>query len=404
MTFVAHKVYKKKGLTSSTFLFALYAISSIFSVIYVYVYGYEQKVFIKDYFTGFLYLALSLLIYLYPFYKVPDNRFIMISLPSMKVIYIVSWILCFLSIYSIIYFLPKSIALLSVDVDQIAGLRDLIAAGENPYIENNIFNTIAGTSASFYSLVMLFYFIVLTAEKKHSLLSIILIISTLSYPIFVLAYMGRDGIVFWMFSFIINYLLFRRFLPLNIKRILIKIGIFALIIGFIVLMVITIGRFLMSQNGSMKVLLFPFVDYMGQQAINFTELFSTGLTRMNYGSGVLPLIFGEGGGNPINIEQYGLVPWVFKTFMSTFYLSFGPYLTILLGIVMNCIYKVSAQTNRGKFSISFLVIYTLFITIYSQGVFYFRQMNRVGNLYIIVMILFTIYFAMLPKRVYLKSI
>lgn len=390
MCYSFYSLYKRKGLTASTALYALYALSGISSVVLVYVYDYQMKPRITDYFTGFVYLAIALLIYLYPFKKVRDNNFASFSMPKDSIFNLLAGGLCVVSLFSLLYFVPLAIQMLSVNVADVAEIRQMVAMGENPLIAETIYNTIAGTAASFYSVLLLFFFMAIIRRNKITLFAYLMLIGSFSYPAFVLAYMGRDGMLFWGFSFVFNYLLFRKFLPenlaKNLKKIAIRIG---AVFGF-AFVFITVGRFLVEgiSDNAGKGVLYPFFNYMGQQSINFTELFSTDLRQMNYMQGILPLIFGEPMSKEMTLETYGLVSWVFRTFVNTIYTNFGTILTLLIGLFLNILFSVVNRKNTTNFSFSFLILYTLFITIYSQGVFYFRLYNRVGNLYIIVMLVF----------------
>lgn len=392
MCYAFRSVYKRKGITASTALYALYALSGISSVVLVYVYDYQMNPKITDYFTGFVYLAIALLIYLYPFKKIRDNSFMSFSMPKSSIFNLLSGGLCAVSLFSLLYFTPLAIQMLSVNVADVAEVRQMVAMGENPLITETIYNTIAGTAASFYSVLLLFFFMNIVKENRITLFAYLMLIGSFSYPMFVLAYMGRDGMLFWGFSFVFNYLLFRKFLPENLARNLKKIAIrIGAVFGF-AFVFITVGRFLVEglSDNAEKGVLYPFFNYMGQQSINFTELFSTDLLQMNYMQGVLPLIFGEPISKEMPLESYGLVTWVFKTFVSTIYTNFGALLTLLIGLFLNILFSVVNKKNTANFSFSFLILYTLFITIYSQGVFYFRLYNKVGNLYIIVMLVFAV--------------
>ena len=105
------------------------------------------------------------------------------------------------------------------------------------------------------------------------------------------------------------------------------------------------------------------------------------------------------------LERYDIKTWVFKTFISSIYMDFGSVLTLVLGILLILLFRVLHKKDLASYnlSISFLILFGLFFSIYSQGVFYFRQYNRIGNLFIIVMLLLAFIFTFLPKKkIYLR--
>lgn len=391
-------LYKKDGMSPSVFLYFLYSASAFCSIILLACYDNGQNPLINDYNSGVIYLTIALLLFLYPFKVIDYSKIKALTIPADNIYRPMVIICTLLSYFSIIYFTRICVSVFQTDITNVATYRHLVAIGENPFIANSIFNTIAGTSASFYVLQLLFFFVSLLNNEKIKKTSIILLLSSLSYPLYVLAYLGRDGIVFWLFSFISLYLMFRKYLSdtvLNkLKTILIIISV-PLLLLFVW---ITVGRFVYGEG--FNNILYPIVNYMGQPPINFAEFFYTGIRNMGFGANMFPLIFHEQNDISIQLEQYNIVTWVFKTFVSSMYSDFGPILTLCIAAVLIIAFYISYKNIKYSkcFSFSFLILFNLFFTIYSQGVFYFRQYNRVGNLFIIIMLLLAFVLTFLPKR------
>ena len=228
--------------------------------------------------------------------------------------------------------------------------------------------------------------------------AVMVLLSSLSYPIFVLAYLGRDGILFWFFTFISYLLLFYRYLPVVVMKKLRKVAIVMSIPFVAVFLMITIGRFVVG--GSSGSVLYPILSYLGQGPVNFAELYDTGVKNMGLGSNIFPLFFASTEDVGYLLERYDIKTWVFKTFVYTVYTDFGVVLTLLIGVILLLLFRTFYKNDKLKcnMSFSFLVLFGLFFTVYSQGVFYFRQYNRVGNLFIVVMLLFAFISNFLPKR------
>lgn len=400
--FFTVRIYKKKGITPSFFLYFLYALSGFVSLILVLFYDGGNNPYIKDYNSGAIYLLFALMLYLQPFAEINDDKIKYVTVLKSDFFKVVIYVLTFLSFYSIIYFMPIVKKMLFVDVSDVASLRNLVAIGENPYITESLFNTIAGTAAHFYVLQILFFFLMLLEYRKITFLSILVLLSSFSYPMFVLAYMGRDGVLFWFISFLCYYLLFSKYIPFIINKKIKKL-VFVLFVPFVCsFLFVTIGRFLFGESiGGIGDVLYPVLSYLGQGPINFSELYYTDIRKMGYGKNILTLFFNNVNNDTMFLaENYGVFGWVFKTFVSSIYLDFGSILTLLIAVILLFMFRAFYYTDKKKkcFSFSFLIMYSLFFTIYSQGVFYFRQYNRVGNLFILTMLLFSFVTLFLPKK------
>lgn len=397
------KLYKRKGLTPSFFLFALYSLSGIAALLLVLFYNEGNNSYIKDYNEGMIYLLFALLLFLYPFVEMKDDKIDSLTIPSWKIMKPFIWVLTLLSYFSIFYFFPVAKAMLFVDIGNVAALRDMVARGEHPFISQSIFNTVAGTVASFFVLQILSFFLLLLIQKRISWEAAIVLFSSFSYPLFVLAYLGRDGILFWFFSFMSYALLFYRYLPRNVVKKMKRLLVIAAVPFVVVFLFITVGRFVV--NGNSDGVLYPMLNYLGQGPINFAEFYYTDVRTMGWGANMFPLFFGAIDDIGYLLERYDIKTWVFKTFISSIYMDFGSVLTLLLGILLILLFRVlhKKDLSSHNLSISFLILFGLFFSIYSQGVFYFRQYNRIGNLFIIVMLLLAFIFAFLPKKkIYLR--
>ena len=147
---LSFRIYRKKGLTPSFFLYALYLLSGFAAIILVLFYDSGKNPYVKDYNEGVLFLLFALLLFLQPFMEIKDNNIKSITLPSGNVLRPLMLVLTILSFFSIIYFTPIAQSMLFVDIGNVESLRNAVARGEHPFITESIFNTIAGTVASYY--------------------------------------------------------------------------------------------------------------------------------------------------------------------------------------------------------------------------------------------------------------
>ena len=136
------KMIKKKGFTSSTFLISIYTLSFLCSVLLIILEFQQKNPKIDNYFGGYLFLTVSLWLYLYPFIEINDSNFEYLRIPSKKIIKCISVILSVCSIYSIVFYLPVAYKMIAVDIADIANVRSMVTTG-NTLMEET--KTLSGT-------------------------------------------------------------------------------------------------------------------------------------------------------------------------------------------------------------------------------------------------------------------
>ena len=386
------KMIKKKGFTSSTFLISIYTLSFLCSVLLIVLEFQQKNPKIDNYFVGYLFLTFSLWLYLYPFIDTNDSNFEYLRIPSKKILKFVSVVISVCSIYSIFFYLPVAYKMIAVDIADIANIRAMVTSGNHPFIEPSIKNGLAKLFAFLYNVQLILFFINLVIDKRIRFFSWIILFSSLSYPIFVLAFMGRDGIVFWIFSFVFSFLLFRKYLHDGILKTLKKIifVIFSFFLFFF--LIISVGRFLFANEDAMR-LFESLLSYMGQGSINFAEYYYIPNMISDGGQSLfLPLVKNV----DLNYKEqvssllynYDIVPWIFKTFVSSIYTSIGSLFSLILGLILLFVYKnFFKERKKGVLSFSFLLIYTVFFTVYSQGAFYLTYYHNIAHLSVLLIFL-----------------
>ena len=200
---------RKKGfLAPSSFLIFIYLVSSIFCIFDIYINDGELVLQDKYWPAAIVFLVL-ITGFLLPFMKVNETKWNQLKLPSERLLLIFSYIIITLSIFSICYFISDVITVFtSGDLSQ---MRNHLTGITGEYTNSGIWNTIASVGASFYDIAILLFFIFLIIGNNKKI-TFLLFISSFSYTIQVLTFVGRDGFVFWVFAFVFNYLLFNKFL------------------------------------------------------------------------------------------------------------------------------------------------------------------------------------------------
>lgn len=390
------KMIKKKGFTSSTFLISIYTLSFLCSVLLIILEFQQKNPKIDNYFGGYLFLTVSLWLYLYPFIEINDSNFEYLRIPSKKIIKCISVILSVCSLYSIVFYLPVAYKMIAVDIADIANVRSMVTTGNHPFIEPSIKNGLAKLFAFLYNLQLTLFFINLIIDKKIRFFSWVILFSSLSYPVFVLAFMGRDGIVFWIFSFIFSFLLFRKYLHSGILKTLKKITVVIFSFFLFFFLIISVGRFLVANEDAMQ-LFESLLSYIGQGPINFAEYYYIPNMISDGGQSLfLPLVKDVDLNYKNQVDSllynYDIVPWIFKTFISSIYTSIGSLFLLIFGLILLFVYKYSfKEKKKGVLSFPFVLVYTVFFTVYSQGVFYLTYYHNIAHLSVLLIFLLALF-------------
>lgn len=377
---------RKRGgwLYPSIFLVSIYMLSIICLIIDI-TSGNSHSVLKMHYLLPALFFVFLYILYFVPFTSFREDKVEEIVLPSKRVIDIISVVLIILSFESIFYFAGS--------VRDVFTYGDLGAARDDRYIhgisfvEHSIWYTVSSVSASLYMFDILFYFVYRIIEDKKSVRRILLFVGSFSETLHVLSDAGRDGIVFWLFAFVFIYLIFRPFLEKKQRSSITKSFV---IIAFIIMIPFTMiskGRFHENVNDS-------YIDYMGQPFKHFCYYFDFSPLPVGYGQG-FPLFF--------EVLRMPQPKWcvynnaltsstAFGTFFREFLTNFGVAGTIIVGFIMAFLFRNTMRSNGKTLFFNQFFMYILYFQIFSQGVFYFRQYTRGGNLFIVLCLLFTLLF------------
>ncbi|MCL2312158.1 MAG: oligosaccharide repeat unit polymerase [Firmicutes bacterium] len=385
-----HKL-KQNWLSPSSLLLALYFLSILLAYPYIVIFN-EELVRQEQYIVASVMFCLLFLLFIYPFISFKENCITEIVLPNKNILKLFSIIICILSIYSVIYFIPTTI--LALTTSDIAAARNAMVYQGDVIVNKTIYNTIAGTAASFYQIPIILFFIY-QILGQNKILKILLFISSTSYIFFVFSAFGRDGIVFWFLSFLGIMGFFNSFLDKKKMKKIFMLLLIGAVIGGIGFMVITFSRFEEAPYNAI-------ISYMGQGIPNFFLAYEADAPIINGASFPLfraLMVLPEDTDKSVQmyyLERAGTYSWVFGTFLKEFILSLGVVGTVLLGLSMFLIFKTIVR-NRSQVTFSSLFVYFLYFQILYQGVFYFRQANRVGNLLIIVCFVLSFLFMLLSK-------
>ena len=379
---------KKSFLCSSSILLGIYVVSAIFALPTLSIGEYKEP-YLSSYWWPAIVFLFYLLLLLIPARGFKDNAVTQLVLPSRQALNVMATVIIVLSIYSLIYYSSTVSTIFTMDLGD---ARTDLYLGEE-YVEAGLMNTIASVSASLYVFALLLFFIFLTIPSSKFVRTLLLI-SSLSEPLHILAYVGRDGVVFWLFSFVFLYTIFRNYMEPASKSFLKKIFIVAGVILIIPFMLITISRF--GDGGNNQGAFDSIINYWGQGYIQGTLYMGIeNKPPISHGSS-FPLFYELTGiSKPVSLGMTQIGEWrswFFGTIVTSLMRNFGHVGFWIIVVVTLALFFGIMKIKSGRLQFHQLIFYILYFQIMSQGVFYFKQYTRGGNLFILLTLLLVVFF------------
>lgn len=383
---------KAKGqwLTSSNVLIGIYTFCSFCGIITLSIVDYNQP-YEDRYWLPLLEFDLFLLLFLLPFRMFKEESITKMVIPNKRVLDFFSTIVIILSFYSILFFFDSVRGIFAVA--DLSDARNAMVAGEESYFETGIYATVASVSAANYVFAIVLYFIyqIIGGSKLRIIL---LLVSSISEPIHVLAFVGRDGIVFWFFSFFFCYAFFRPYMPsVNSKKIF-RTFIIVGVIMLVPFLLISESRFGNNDSGIGG----SFISYLGQGFVQGPLFFGMENKPLAPGSSFplfrqvlgMPEYHSNG---PVIIGDW--VSYRFSTFVVGLYRNLDVGGLLLLVVFIYILIFISFGKAKSKITFGQFIIYLLYFMMVGQGVFYFRHYTRGGNLFLISTIALAIMFSII---------
>lgn len=315
------------------------------------------------------------------FFKSDFSNFKCIKIPCDKWILKLFIIIGIGGLCSIFYYLQASIVGLSGNL------------GEN---RSDIYDGSSSLGVGFLALIfsffsncypihiLCFFFGSIVKKSIFSKYKWFFLLASFSYIFRVLAFVGRDGPVFWSFIFFPLLILFKPYLgKKDLKYIKFIITIF-IASTVILLSAITISRF--GENVSNP--LINLYDYFGQSLYNFDALY---ISFDDFQFGKLNFqIFNYLGFEKLTgqdfftvMSKFNLIGWVFYGSLGGLFIDFG-FLSIFLYlfILPYSLFRISKRRVLNMKILCFL-IFIFFLLLH--GLFYFNLKSIEGNLFLILL-------------------
>lgn len=385
----------------SSLLIGIYLLASIFSVPNLLINGDSSNakltmVYQEKYWFGVFAFIILIFLFLYPFYRFKENNVKEIAIPSDQVLEVFSCTVIVLSFFAIIYSIPTVVSLFRSGV-ALRVLRNNFGNVRESYVSTSgISNTIASVASSMYPFaIMLFY--IYYIKGKHPIKCLLLFISSSSNIFHVLTFVGRDGVVFWMLSFLSMHFFFRDYLNIYQRKTVRRVFIVAAIVALLPFIAISISRFssYSAENGTIKSIL----SYLGQMIPNYLLYFDIRMDHYNYGVS-FPLfweITGQQQPTSVRWMDGGTESNVFGTFLKSFNINFGVLGTLIVALIAGFLFLRVFNKRKETFYFHQYFLYILYFKILSEGVFYFRDYTRGGNLFILICFLLFVVFSVIER-------
>lgn len=316
------------------------------------------------------------------------RSFVMMSDERFKLL---SYALIGLQIFTIIYFIGYDVSLLMRgDLSQIRS--EILTSGEDA-LGASLARTIAGTASFFYCYNILLFFYSLSFRDDKKSFRLLLILSSTSRIFHALTYMGRDGLLFWILSFVFNYFLFKPYLDDNAKKMVRKVVAVCGTFAFLLIAAISLSRFGESDNG----VYWSLISYFGQPIDNFATMFHSPYSKWNGPGSLFPLLFGKEVQSAADLlasvddfeAVYGFKNNTFFSFVGNLYMSLGPYFTFVFAFIYSQF--MSKALSKSRTSMSVLIILMVASQVVVHNYFYWAYYIRVANLFLLTTPLFVYY-------------
>ena len=380
---VIYKMYQHKNrgkFGAISFVIGVYVLMGFCaSVLYTY-YEYSEKFSVKI--EPIIFFSLCLCVSFYGISGHSDRYCSAIKIENTKILRSLELFQIVSSFAAFIFFMPFAIKAMTGNIgENRLELQSLTMEIGSYGVLNSIFSLVGNIFP--ISILLAFINFATIGRGGSKIRANLLLFSSSIYIVYVLAYVGRDGIIYWLFTFIFFYLFFKDFVPKRKIKSIKKAALLIATPALFIFTLITLSRF----SGEQKSEIFSLFDYAGSQIFYFCDQYSVNappmMGMMNF-SQIIELFSGLTGSevNAFNrIEWYeyftnvNVIPWTFSTFIGSFLHDFGAWGTIVLLIIIAALTRLSIRKSRITGTINFtnILIFFLLVQIVLFGVFYYRQ-------------------------------
>jgi oligosaccharide repeat unit polymerase len=215
--------------------------------------------------------------------------------------------------------------------------------------------------------------------------------------------MGRDGLLFWLFSFFSCYYLFKPYLTKKSKKLIKNVFIIVGSFAVVVFIMISIDRFGSDSNSEISTI-DSVINYNGQAIDNFGRLYDSYTPESPVFSKLFEL-FGERdklrGLEAVRRAEefefrFGFRSNIFSSFVGSFYSALGSICTILISFIYSLF--IGRMLDKKNVNMNTLIILMISTQIVLHNYYYWAYYIRVANFFILTIPLICLYFSQTNKR------
>lgn len=380
---------KHRGFTLASFGLTIYIVSLVAAY---FLKSEPTYAYITLNYETILYFLAMLLLFLSPTFFVDTSKILEFKTTEKNKIHILGYVLISLSFLVLIFYIPLLLQSFQGDLLQ----RRTEAINDGVINQTGIIAILMFTIIRFYPvLISMFFYTKITNDfsKKFSLL---LILSSTVYVIATLSWVGRDGIIYWIIMYLINYMLFGNFLSKKQKINLIRPLIYFGAVFLIFFLLITIARFKDSDYGIM----YSIKDYIGQPILNFSNIYNNYNVPPTNGQFTMQFFWKYFDNKEIGDfsdtayyakERLGINLFTFPTFIGSLVMDYGKTTTCVIALIYFII-GYHFRIRNSKLTMHNVILLNFLTQIPIQGVFYFNLYDAGSNLYIMSIPIIYIFF------------
>lgn len=303
------------------------------------------------------------------------------------------------------YLLYLLIGILQSNRNNLEILRDMLSE-ESPLPQTNlIFFYSIVTHLYFIPLLLFFYSVI---HKWSSAFSILLLLSSLSFPVYCGCQFGRDGLVLWILNVVLLYFLLKKNFSPKQRKTIARIGFIFLGVMVVLIGAITIQRFVNNvTSDNNDFLIRGTLGYFGQQIGNFSDIFDFDAQGRETLFPFKDFVLKKLGYNIPTVNQLlvqkglGDEVGVFGFFVRSLVFAYGRLGAIIPSLVFFAVVNHLRKREKRTHSIYYLLLLYMLFQIPLDGVFYYRQGVNMGDIaYVFGFVIIYFVFKFNSKRQY----
>ena len=228
-----------------------------------------------------------------------------------------------------------------------------------------------------------------------------LLLGFLTYGVLAECHKDRNAMVYYPMYMMFYFWLFRDKWQRKMKALCYTFFIFMLVFGSAMFTAKTVQRF--AGPGAAISVEEGTVGYLGQQVANFIEVAENPHATENISKICFPVYFSLQNGEWVDVTELLIdrteqTEYVFSTFVGTLFMALGRQWAIAALLVLAVIAGAFFSGPMKQAPVTYVLGIMLYYQILFQGAFYFMQIGRFGNGFIIGMICMTIATYRMPGK------